>query len=371
MTKLLSCGHISVCVFISCLVVTGIRFYIGPAAVGHFTDVVTKSDDEPKVSKDEPSDASPKADGEYKNDVSAADDEEPLFAATGIYSSLLLPLKPPYHLVQVGAPRTGSTFQSRLLLAILNLKTPPILEEIGDDDGNNKTEGFIKSFVMGQGHNQKHHYLKLDHPEFSLVGKSHDFRQSKTNWTDFVSTSNFDWIVFSSSDYITEHLMTYSLYNQRREDLQECSLCEVDKYQPIFGLTDEEVETLKTYMHLFEQLRLCCAAQMSRYNIMRLNGCNMTEYLDEPDYPHCEDMDLEKVEKEFSELPLFRDGVSHSSEYTWGKPGDCAKSEAKMKGTTFNYRKRFPGCLEALNRNIHSREKYGMNVSTVVTKSDQ
>lgn len=56
--------------------------------------------------------------------------------------------------------------------------------------------------------------------------------------------------VFSSSD-----IVPYSIYTQERSRLEQCSECEIEQYQPIFGLTDTEISTVKQHMHDFEILR--------------------------------------------------------------------------------------------------------------------
>lgn len=41
---------------------------------------------------------------------------------------------------------------------------------------------------------------------------------------------------------------SFMLYNQTLPKLNNCSLCEIENYIPIFGLTPDDVQFLKSYM---------------------------------------------------------------------------------------------------------------------------
>ena len=122
-----------------------------------------------------------------------------------------------------------------------------------------------------------------------------------------------------------------ALHHQALPNMYNCSLCEVDSYVPIFGLSQEDVKLLKEYMRYYEIMRQCCGFQQSIYNRYRLHGCNVTQLLiDQPDihYPHCEQHDPPKLEKEFDALPLTH---SHFKDnYRWKKPGDCAHFDKEI-----------------------------------------
>ena len=143
-------------------------------------------------------------------------------------------------------------------------------------------------------------------------------------------------VVFSSLTG-KEDATRYTLYNQNYEDLEACSLCEVDKYRTIFGLTDEEVKQIKAYMHAFEQIRQCCGLQMSKYEAARLNGCDMTELVKRPEYPHCELIDKQEAEFEMANSPIPH--RTNDPRFNWSKPGDCARfDEVIMNGHALNGR---------------------------------
>ena len=95
-------------------------------------------------------------------------------------------------------------------------------------------------------------------------------------------------------------------------------------------------------MHDFEILRQCCGLQMSKYEVLRLNGCDVSQYIYQPDYPHCESHDLTTIEASFANSPIpFH---VNSPEYNWEKPGDCARFNAEVSlGKGFNGRS-FDSC---------------------------
>merc|ERR1719464_1544736 len=77
--------------------------------------------------------------------------------------------------------------------------------------------------------------------------------------------------------------------------------------------------------------------QMSKYEVLRLNDCPVTQYLNLLEYPHCEKKNLRVIEKDFSRssIPFH---VS-SSEHDWAKPGDCRRFRSRIaSGRAFNDR---------------------------------
>jgi len=247
------------------------------------------------------------------------------------------PLKPPFHLMQLGTPRTGSTFQVSLLDAIATLKTRQVVEDPPEIELRTKTpseprNGTVPPFVMKSHHSDLEGIKAMIREHREKYGIDiHLFTSSRDDDQDMTDFSTFSEI---------------SLYQQTLPNLYECSLCEVDKYAPIFGLTPEDVSILKEYMSRFEIIRQCCGMQQSKYNRYRLHGCNVTQLLEEnPDvpYPYCENHDIETVEIEFAVLPIpFR---SRSTKDNWAKPGDCARFETKIteNGRDFNGKK-FKSC---------------------------
>jgi len=129
--------------------------------------------------------------------------------------------------------------------------------------------------------------------------------------------------VFSSGNRAS-----FARYNQYLPNLLNCSLCEVDQYRHFFDLTDQDVALLKEYMGLYEKIRRCCGLQMSKYNFLRLHGCDISAFVERPDYPHCERENLTDVEERFAAIPI---GYKVSEpKYNWGKPGDCTRFDTRI-----------------------------------------
>lgn len=233
-----------------------------------------------------------------------------LYQELAIKTSLPLPLQPPYRIVEVGQKRSGSTFQFQLLDAIAQVKSK----------GEYKVEflGYLKKSIKIS--------KEVDvYPE-SFVAKTHgihdlDLAQAQRDGKLLVFTSGF----IPSDD-----MYGIGLHNQRRSDLERCSMCEIDKYQPIFGLTDEELSLVKEYMSAYEKIRQCCGMQMSHAERARLNGCDMTLVKKWSTYPHCELVDKQAEEQK---MVSFQDVIEHranSPKDNWSQMGDCAKFDAKI-----------------------------------------
>ena len=232
------------------------------------------------------------------------------------------PLKPPYRIVQYGIGRSGSTFQAHLLNAIVSIKEP---------------NSYIQLTLTKY----------LEDEDSSFVVKTHKFVDrlkqiaERHNVSIFLSRSLGGT---SHRDMIMNNLTYPVLYTQMKENLLNCSLCEVDHYSKIFGLTKKEVENIKLYMKYYEIIRRCCGYQMSQYEMKRLNGCNMTKYRSLPSYPNCEAYNKTEIEILFANNP---GGIVHRTlnpNFNWAKVGDCQQmDESIATGVGFN-RGKFRGC---------------------------
>lgn len=235
-------------------------------------------------------------------------------------------LKPPFRIVQLGEPRSGSTFQLELLRAIAYLKSPRNVHIPTKYVYDLSAAG---SPIVGFDFNSNASIVFKTHSAVPILETLH--HQGNLS-------------VFGSGNRAP-----YAHYIQHRDNLVNCSLCEVDNYQPFFGLTDDEMETLKHHMSLFEKLRKCCGMQISKYEMLRLHGCNVSEFVNEPDYPRCELENLTQVELQFraSPIPSFE---SLSAKFNWGKPGDCASFEKIVRsGRDFN-NEPFDGCEKSAKK---------------------
>jgi hypothetical protein len=171
---------------------------------------------------------------------------------------------------------------------------------------------------------------------------------------------------------------------QSYKELVNCSLCTIDSYKHIFDLSDDEIVFLKQYMSKYEILRRCCGFQMSKYERLRLHGCNVTEYQIAPNsvhnYPWCENYDLQKIEIAFTNNSK---GIQyHSGEnirkVNWNKPGDCTyfENEIRYNNKDFNGRpwdKTLYGCdfniIDSSNsQNTIRKEKRILNNNLDSTK---
>jgi hypothetical protein len=149
----------------------------------------------------------------------------------------------------------------------------------------------------------------------SFVVKTHDTSMNLSNVS-----------VFSSGD----DRPSYSLHHQTRENLVTCSMCEIDSYQSIFGLSDDELQAVKKHMTMYEKIRKCCGLQMSKFNRLRLHGCDVTPFQHNEGYPWCENYNMTEIELEFEKSPIPY--VANSAKLTWEKPGDCARHDAEIIG---------------------------------------
>lgn len=224
-------------------------------------------------------------------------------------TSLPMPLQPPYRIVQLGKRRSGSTFQFQLLDAIARLNTGNLY--------NITFQGFVPTYVK----------ISAAHERVgeSFVVKSHNERDPSLEGAQ----KDGKLVVFTSGFPPDHRISRFSLYNQRREGLEDCSMCEIEQYREIFGLSYDDVAKLKAHMQAFEKLRRCCGFQMSKYEMARLNGCNITQEMKQrPSYPNC-DMDKSAMERDMANSPL---GIRNDNpESLWSQPGDCAKFDALIR----------------------------------------
>jgi hypothetical protein len=142
-------------------------------------------------------------------------------------------LRPPFKIVQIGEPRSGSTFQYELLRAIAALKSPPDtkIESTFISKKNWSTHPFTGAMDLAS------------NSTFIIKTHTYDVYLRKASHDAGVA-------VFSSSE-----IVPYSLYTQKRENLESCSECEIEKYRPFFNLTDGDIAILKQHMRDFKILR--------------------------------------------------------------------------------------------------------------------
>jgi hypothetical protein len=221
-------------------------------------------------------------------------------------TNMTLPLRPPFRIMQVGQPRSGSTFQFHLLDAITQLKNDPDQYEIDFKFQGNIDEDIAESFAE------------------SFVYKTHK-RKSDVLWR---LHEEGELVIFTSGVPTGLRTGRLSLYNQEKANLITCAECEVDNYAALFDLSPEEVNLVKNYLRLYSLLRRCCGLQMSKYEAARLSGCNVTQYTTLPEYPYCELVNKSAVEEQMMHSPIQHRSDNPSG--NWAVPGDCAKFDAKL-----------------------------------------
>jgi len=247
-----------------------------------------------------------------------------------------LPLKPPFKILSIGQPRTGSTFQLQLLNAIISLKSPSNItvqeRYIGSSTGFEKLVASLhqESFLY------KMHALKNVNATAYV--------QKLVQDGDVLLFTTFNDNQQQPSKGTKLYRSKFALHSQRTSQLKSCSLCEVDRYKDIFNLTNSDVSHLRDYMSKYQIIRRCCGFQMSKYEMARLHGCDVQEYIGDATYPDCEIYNKSSVESQFAHHPS---GIRYSSlsSYNWKNVGDCARIDNDLveNGKWFN-EKPFLGC---------------------------
>ena len=96
-------------------------------------------------------------------------------------------------------------------------------------------------------------------------------------------------------------------------------------------------------MSYYSDLRKCCGYQMSKYNFIRIHGCdNLNEIIEQHSnvYPYCENKNIAHIEQQMSNhlIPHAKLIDSRHKHLLWTQEGDCSKFENEMleKGYGFN-----------------------------------
>ena len=78
----------------------------------------------------------------------------------------------------------------------------------------------------------------------------------------------------------------------------------LDLYADFFDLSSQYLPLLHDYFTLWEKLRCCCGAQMSKYWRYELNPSTWRTKLDP--HPFCSSLDIDAVEKAFMNTTIFK-----------------------------------------------------------------
>ena len=248
-------------------------------------------------------------------------------------SSSSLTLQPPYRIIQIGSPRSGSTYQYVMLISIVLLKEQQQQRQSSTSrSGSSKNQlmpvtEFIPTWKQ-EYHNKTEWFMKevLSDQNRSFIVKTH---------LAVPSSILPNVSIFSSGPH--SFGSKHGLYTQHStNDVNNCPRCEITNYQKFFDLTSDEITILEHHMSLFTIIRQCCGRQMSDYEVMRLNGCNMSMYYNNPSKPNyeppdCQSHNITQVEYDFQASPI---PYLHKH---WSKPGDCQLSrDIAATGKGFN-----------------------------------
>jgi hypothetical protein len=263
---------------------------------------------------------------------------------------------PPYYIVQHGESRSGSTFQFHLLQAIVDLKSkdspglpmvfrnspkPGHLQELRKKkDVVYQGEIFLQEMV-DYGFIQKSHssaWVEKTICELQKLGKQVVVFVSVTGSTPSKTKDENDRLrtilAPITINYDTGYVAHVQVLNEA--EFKNCSSCQIETYyKTLFDLSGKEIEILLDYTEKYSILRRCCGRQMSKYNRLRLHGCDISKYQNKKDrheYPWCENHDLPEIELSFAKI-LEDHGLRPPEKSSgWTKPGDCAESEVSIRG---------------------------------------
>ena len=163
----------------------------------------------------------------------------------------------PCHICQFGRRRSATTFQTRLLLAIANLKSPEgttVTQTRGLPRETTSTPISIAPNVSVTDSGIPAGVLKTHTPRIGLECVDKGYPVFTSDRPDDAIGDQWD------------NKFKVNLHRQDMVEMEKCSLCQVDYYKPIFDLSDDEVSLLKEYMALYEKVPQCCGMQMSKYN---------------------------------------------------------------------------------------------------------
>ena len=214
-----------------------------------------------------------------------------------------------------GQPRTGSTFQYVLLCVLAHLRS----DSVNCGGNPNATLSVVKM----------HSSPRTLHLDSSTML--------------FTTERDAGWI--SANVLWTGKNVTYS---QQYNKFVQCPLCEVQAYQPIFQLSDEEVLQVTQYMRYWSILRQCCGSQLSKFYMPEILGCAELDYHTEGKigYHNCGAMNLTAVEYRllrthlYSIVPAEKLAGPDLLKFVWAKQGDCTRSHGAIRsGIGFNLAK--------------------------------
>jgi len=216
------------------------------------------------------------------------------------------------NLIQVGFPRSASTYQFAILCVLAHLKYYNVI-------CGYEAERFGSSGV--------------------LVSKLHPYNQ-----TFFLDNKTFLFSsTFNSLKDWGEQKVTWRggdvAITQRYQDVSECPECQIKQYIHMFNASAQEEVALRQYLKYWVTLRRCCGLQQSLSRMKWLQGC------DHQDLPsECFVSNLTRVEKLMESTPIYQRNIHlllpHHRHKHWIRPGDCEHYDDMIRsGKGFNGKK--------------------------------
>ena len=188
-------------------------------------------------------------------------------------------------LIQLGTPRSATTWQAEALCRALQLATAP-LHSLPD---------FHLSCV----------YMREPYKALSRGG--HDFRVIKTHKqgldAGLLPPSQPVLYFVTSNDELNDFPNLRPCYIQEYPALLERDLALLRDYQAVFSLSEAQYLLLRTYMRYWQIVRKCCGFQSSCLNVLQLNPGHQAEVAERRtfeqalDYPSCQMYNLSAVEE--------------------------------------------------------------------------
>ena len=137
-------------------------------------------------------------------------------------------------------------------------------------------------------------------------------------------------------------------YVQHLETINTSPAIVIPNYAKLFGLTPEEAELTRAHIKFWYTYRLCCGAQQSIQNRLRLHGCPALWRWSDPMDPHCERYNLTAVE----ELMIIS---SHARASSYDDPITLEEALLPGENETFGAGVKLGDCQRDQDGIIHGR----------------
>ena len=205
----------------------------------------------------------------------------------------------PLHMIQIGQPRTATTYQQHIvcLSLFLSLEGSPTYDHplLGTLD----TRDLLQKMTCARYSGKTQEYP----PDVPVVIKTHE-EHVVGEQQDLEDPRAPMWVFFSMSqekNYFSRNI-PHLMYVQEVEALKERGHDVVNDYTDMFGLSDSQVKELIEYLGAWDVLRQCCGLQMSKgwRNELLPDDSPLKKKVDPNGEPHkCNTYNIEEVERTF------------------------------------------------------------------------